>query len=356
MVALAEVLRRHWPEYERRFGEAILPSHRRAVACLLACRTRALGGQRYQCPDCGRDHFAYHSCHHRACPQCGSADATQWIEARKRKLLPAPYYLITFTVPAGLRAWLRSHQKLGYGLLLRESAAALQDVAARQKYLGGQLGILSVLPTWGRQLQYHPHVHCVLPAGGLRPDGLRWVRPPTPDFFLPYPLLAARFRNRLHDGLRQEHPEEYGRIPTPVWTQRWVVNVQPAGGGLGALKYLSAYVYRTALSNQRILSDLDGQVTFRYQDSRDQQWHTRSLPAPEFLRRFLQQVLPQGLARVRYYGWLSAAAKSRWDRILALLDWQSPDPQPSPLNPQPLLCPHCGASLRWLGTVERAPP
>jgi len=185
VVALAEVLRQHWPQYARQFGSAILPSHRRAVQAILQCRTAAMGGAVYRCANCRTDRFVYHSCNHRACPQCGQADAAEWTERQKLKLLPVPYYLITFTVPEALRAWVRSHQKRGYALLLGESAAALQEVASREKYLGAELGILSVLHTWGRQLQFHPHVHCVVPAAGLRSDGLRWCRPPSPDFFLP---------------------------------------------------------------------------------------------------------------------------------------------------------------------------
>ena len=348
-------MRRHWPEYERQFGAELLPSHRRAVECILSCRTRALGGQLFRCSPCALDHYVYHSCNHRACPQCGAADATDWIEQRKLKLLPVPYYLITFTVPAGLRAWLRSHQKLGYARLLRESAGALQDVARHEKYLGGELGFLSVLHTWGRQLQFHPHVHVVVPAGGLRADGLRWVRPKSPDFFLPYRVLAARFRNRLRDGLRAEHPEEFRPIPAAVWRQAWVVHVQPAGGGEGALKYLSAYVYRTALGNHRIVADENGQVTFRYQDSENNQWHKLTLPALEFLRRFLQHILPPGFQRVRYYGWLSAAATAKWERIVALLDWAEPAPTP-PASKAPPVCPHCGGPLYLVGRLARAPP
>jgi len=354
VIPLAEVLCRHWPAYERQFGADILPSHRRAVQCILACRTRALGGEVYRCPDCRQDHFVYHSCNHRACPQCGNADATEWIQRQKFKLLPAPYYLVTFTVPEGLRAWLRSHQKLGCALLLRESAETLQDVASQPKYLGAQLGSLSVLHTWGRQLQYHPHVHCVVPAGGLRQDGLRWMRPPSPDFFLPQAVLADRFRNRLKRRLAQEHPEELAHIPSGVWQQKWVVDVQAVGSGEAALKYLAAYVYRTALGSQRILSDHGGKITLRYKDSGDAQWHILTLPVMEFLRRFLQHVLPKGLQRVRYYGWLSPAAKTRWERILALLDWKPAALQAGPVVSP--LCPRCAGPLIWVATLTRAPP
>ena len=354
MVSLAEVLRRHWPEYQRQFAPRILPSHQRAVQCILECRTRALGGEVYRCADCRQDHFVYHSCNHRACPQCGHAEATAWIEKQKLKLLPVPYYLLTFTVPEGLRAWLRSHQKEGYALLLRESAGALGEVARNPKYLGAQTACLSVLHTWGRQLQYHPHVHCVVPAGGLRADGLRWVSPKSPDFFLPQIVLAARFRNRLQAALAQIHPQALKVIPASIWRQQWVVDVQPAGRGTTALKYLSAYVTRTALGNQRIVSDHHGRITFKYKASGNQPWSELTLPVGEFIRRFLQHVLPKGFPRVRYYGWLGPAAKTRWQRILALLDFTPP---PLILVPRPeLLCRRCGKKLCWIGTLERAPP
>lgn len=353
MVSLAEVLRRHWPEYERQFGAQLLPSHRRAVQAILGCRTGALGGEVFRCAGCCTDHYVYHSCNHRACPLCGHADATEWIARQKLKLLPVPYYLITFTVPEGLRDWLRSHQKLGYASLLKESAGALQDVAQREKHLGAQLGILSVLHTWGRQLQFHPHVHCVVPGGGLRKDGLRWCPPKSPDFFLHYKVLRDRFRNRLKAAV-QGQPDA-AQIPAGVWRQKWVVDVQAAGSGEAALKYLSAYVYRTALGSQRLLKDEEGQVTFKYKGSEDQQWHTLTLAAREFIRRFLQHVLPKGFQRVRYYGWLSAAAHTRWERILVLLDWTvaalpPPDPKLAPL------CPRCGGRLFWIATLIRGPP
>jgi len=350
MIPLAEVLRRHWPEYQRRFGPQILPSHQRAVQCILACRTRALGGEVYRCQDCRRDHFVYHSCNHRACPQCGHARATEWIAKQKLKLLPVPYYLITFTVPEGLRAWLRSHQKLGYASLLRQSAEALQDVAARPKYLGAELGVLSLLHTWGRQLQYHPHVHCVVPAGGLRADGLRWMRPKCADFFLPHRVLAARFRNRLRATLAQHHPQASKQIPDSLWRQNWVVDVRAVGNGEAALKYLSAYVCRTALGNHRILRDEQGHITFRYKASSNGQWRMLSLPAPEFIRRLLQHVLPNGFQRLRYYGWLGPAAKQKWQRILALLDWKPPTLMPAPQAQ--VLCPHCRKPLCWIATLK----
>jgi hypothetical protein len=352
VVTLAQVLRQYWPQYERQFGSAILPSHRRAVQAILSCRTLALGGQIYRCSDCRKDHFVYHSCNHRACPQCGKADAALWVQQQQRKLLPVSYYLITFTVPEGLRSWLRSHQKEGYAMLLGESAATLQEVAAHSKYLGAELGIMAVVHTWGRRLQFHPHVHCVVPAGGLRPDGLRWCQPPNPDFFLPQQRLAARFRSRLRAALRDQ--SEAASVPVSVWHRNWVVDVQPVGTGQSALKYLAAYVNHTALGSQRILNADDGHVTFKYKDSGDQQWRTLRLQAMEFLRRFLQHVLPKGFQRIRHFGWMAPAAKLRWQRILALLD-HKPTTTALSISTAPS-CPCCNKPMKLLALLARPPP
>ncbi len=353
MISLAEVLRRHWPAYARKFGARLLPSHRRAVAALLSCRTAALGGQRYQCA-CGQEHFAYHSCNHRACPRCGHADATEWLERQRRRLLPVPYYLVTFTVPEGLRALIRSHQKACYPRLLRESAGALQDVGREHKDLGAELGMLAVLQTWTRDLRYHPHVHCVVPGGGLSADRLRWVRPKQPDYFLPQRVLAARFRTRLKAALQRDQPQLLAQIPATAWRQDWVADVQPVGRGEGALKYLAAYVYRTAFSAERILADDGRHITFGWRDNQGRNRTTR-LPAESFLHRYLQHVLPKGLQRVRHFGWLSAAAKSKFDRIAALLDWRAPAlVAPAPLPPP--LCPCCKKPMTLIGRLPRAPP
>jgi len=353
LIPLAAVLRRHWPAYERKYRARLLPSHRRAVAAILSCRTPALGGQRYRC-DCGQEHYAYHSCNHRACPQCGHADATEWLERQRRKLLPVPYYLVTFTVPAQLRLVIRSHQQDLYPLLLRESAGALRDIARDHKELGAQIGFLAVLQTWTRDLRYHPHVHCVVPGGGLSPDRLRWISPKREDYFLPQTVLALRFRSRLQQALRQQHPQLYLQIPRAAWALDWVADVQPVGTGEPALKYLAAYVYRTAFSAERILAD-DGQtITFAYRDNQGHPGTVRLSPE-RFLHRFLQHVLPRGLQRVRHFGFLSAAATAQWQRVLALLDWK-PLPRILPPPRPPPLCPTCNKPMALIGRLARAPP
>lgn len=353
MIPLAEVLRRHWPAYERKFGARLLPSHRRAVRAIVSCRTPALGGQLFGC-GCGRKEFVYHSCNHRACPQCGHADATAWLAQQRRKLLPVPYYLVTFTVPAALRKIIRSNQQLLYPLLLREAAYAVLDVGRDHKDLGAQLGLLALLQTWTRDLRFHPHVHCVVPGGGLSEDQLRWVRPKSADYFLPQAVLAQRFRMRLKQALQQRDSKQLLQIPRAIWKSNWVADVQPVGSGQPALKYLAAYVYRTALSAEKIVAD-DGQhVIFTYRDHTGKNGRCQ-LSAEAFLHRFLQHVLPKGLQRVRHFGWLSAAAKARWERLRALLDWQPPPPLPEPQTFVPQ-CPCCHQPMQLLGRLPRPPP
>lgn len=352
MVTLAEVLRRHWPAYEAAHGAQILPSHRAAVRAVLSCRTPQLGGQLYLCKPCGEAKYVFHSCHHRACPQCGEPETVEWRNDQRARLLPVTYYLVTFTIPRELQALFRSHQKLAYSLLFREAAATLMDLGANPKWLGAELGFLGVLHTWTRQLAYHPHIHFLVPCGGLSPDHQRWVEP-APEFFLPGPVAGARFRTRLLRALRAE-PTLAPLVPPGLRRKNWVVNVQPAGQGEKALDYLAAYVHRTALGSQRILADDERGILFKYRDPDTRSWQRLRLPPDEFLRRWLQHVLPRGFMRVRHYGWLSPAAKGRWKQILHLLLWEPPEPTPQVAAPVPK-CPHCGKPLTLIGSFPRAP-
>ena len=354
MVTLAEILRRHWPAYARTFGSAIPPAQRRAVAAILSCRTPDRGGQLFAC-DCGALHYAYHSCGHRACHQCGQGDAKEWATRQENKLLPVPYFLVTFTVPEELRETIRAHPHELYAALFRESNGALADVALSK--LGVEPGCTGVLHTWTRQLIYHPHIHYLVPGGGLTPDGLRWKRVTDPQFFLPTRVLAARFRNNLRQWLEAEHQELLKQIPARAWRREWVVDVQPVGRGHTALKYLAAYVQKTALSAARLVACDERTVTFTHQDRTTRQTKTLRLSGEEFLRRFLQHVLPTGFQRVRHFGWLSPAAKARWQRLHALLDWKPATPPDAAAAPSwAPLCPRCQKPMRLLGTFARSPP
>ena len=354
MVTLAEIFRRHWPAYRARFGNAIPPAHRAAVAAILSCRTPQRGGQLFAC-DCGALHYAYHSCGHRACHQCGHGDARAWAQRQETKLLPVPYFLVTFTVPAELRALMRAHPTDLYAAIFRESAGALADVALTK--LGLELGFTGVLHTWTRQLIYHPHLHYLVPGGGLTPDGLRWKRVADPQFLLPTKVLALRFKNRLRQWLEENHQELLRQIPAQAWRAAWVVDVQPVGRGHTALRYLAAYVRKTAPSASRLVACDEQSVTFTHQDRATGENKTLRLTGQEFLRRFLQHVLPKGFQRVRHYGWLSPAAKQRWQRIHALLDWKPAAPPEAAATPcWAPCCPRCHKPMRLLGTLARGPP
>ncbi len=342
---LAELLRAH-PAAAR------TPEQRRAVNAILSCRTAARGGHLYRCGDCARLHFAYHSGHHRACPNCGALPAADWLAERKLRLLPVPYFLLTFTVPEGLRLLFRAEPKFCYHLLFAVIAQALREVALSK--LGGEPAALGVLHTWSRQLVLHPHVHYIVPGGFLSENQLRWIRLKDPNFLLPERVLSRRVRNLFRTRLQTERPDLFAQVPARVWRVEWVVNTQPVGSGERALGYLAAYVQRTALSAQRIVKTEHGRTTFQYRTRDTGGWKLLTLDTPEFLRRFLQHVLPAGFHRVRYFGWWSPAAKQKWARVLALLDWKEPPPPP-PRPAWAMSCPGCGQPMVRLAVLPRLP-
>lgn len=342
--------------------EACASAPRRALAAIRRCRTPELGGHVYLCADCAGSDFAYHSCHHRACPRCGGNRTAAWTAQQEARLLPVPYFLVTFTVPQELRPVFAARPEAMHTALFRESAATLQQVAAQRRLLGGELGFVGVLHTWGRQLQHHPHVHYIVPGGGLSPDGRKWVPARQADWLLPVAKLAAGFARRMEEVVRAAAPAQHASIPAGTWRGRWSVHAQPAGSGVAVVRYLARYVGRTAISDERIVTATDETVTFRYTDSATQQQKLCTLGADEFLRRYLQHVLPPGQHRVRYFGWMHPSAKRRRMKVDTLL--QKPivvaAPPPEPVNWH-LQCPHCHAfrlvrvgSLPRLGA--RAPP
>jgi hypothetical protein len=320
-VELAHVLRSAAPAYRVRFGKRMPRSHQRAVVDIVRCRTPELGGSIYDCADCGVRHYAYHSCRNRHCPKCQEDQAQAWLERTRARLLPCDHYLLTFTLPSELRPLARSHQKAVYDLLLREAAASLQTLADNPQWVGGRLGILAVLHTWSRSLAYHPHAHLLVTAGGLSPDGAAWVKPAHRRFLVPGYALSELFRGNVRSALVRAG---LGcQVPPDVWKKRWNVHVQRIGTGQHAALYLSRYVYRVALTDDRIELFDGSHVTFRYVDARSRELRRMTLPATDFIARFLQHVLPKGLAKVRSYGLLSPALRSDLDRARALLEGQT---------------------------------
>lgn len=370
MPELADVFRRYAGAYLEKFGDRLLPSHRRAIQDLLECRTEAMGGHLFRCDHCGHEHYSYHSCSNRSCPKCHRKHTEKWLERRREELLPVRYFHVVFTVPQELRATVRRHQRKLYGILMKAAARALIKLAADPHYVGGLVGVLAVLHTWTRALAYHPHAHCLVPAGGVSADGTQWW-PARTTYLVPAKALALIFRGMFKKELLKELPDL--DIPDSVWRTKWVVECKPAIQGTEkVLNYLARYVHRIAITNNRILSIDDGKVAFRYKDSRDDRWKTMTLAANEFIRRFLQHVLPKGFHKVRYYGLWNPGKRRQLRQVQLLLASEAPDP-PEPPEPQDcphggnhapagsdLRCPYCGEGiLIWVAHVRprrRAPP
>lgn len=340
-IELAEVFRQHAPSYLAEFGDKILPGHRQVITSVMACRTPALGGQAWQCDDCGKTHYSYHSCNDRHCPKCGNDDATDWLERQRSLLLPVPHFLVTFTVPQELRAWLRSNQKGGYNILMRCAAAAMEALCADPRHLGARPGLIAVLHTWSRKLVYHPHVHFLVPAGGFDAKGERWIHA-RDDYFLPSKALAASIRGRMKAAIAKIG--HLNAIPRQVWEKAWVVDLQPAGSGEHALQYLARYVFRTALGGKKIVSCGDNHASFRYTDSTTNNEKTETLTPHVFLARYLQHVLPKGFTRIRYYGLFAPGNRKYLETVRRILRCPrgEPDEQPESFSlPKPFCCPDC---------------
>lgn len=351
MIEVADILRLHGPAY--REGHRLLPSQQKALEDLVRCRTAACGGHLWQCDgdDCDFEQYRYHSCGNRHCPKCHGAQTERWLEKQRQRLLPCAYYFLTFTLPAELRALVYAHQKALYALLLSSAAAALQKLAWDPQYVGGQLAILAVLHTWRRDLLDHPHGHLLVSAGGLSRDGQHWMAAKNPAFLVPCFALSNIFRGKFRAGLKKLSLLE--QVPEGVWKQKWVVHAQHAGRGEKVLDYLGRYVFRIAISNSRLERFENGQVTFGYRDNKTQQLKHPTLPAQEFIGRFLRHVLPKGFVKVRSYGLWSSTQKAKLQKARtqlapaqpAMALWPDVLPEsvvdPAPPPPALLLCPHC---------------
>lgn len=319
---VADVLRRYGAAYHAAYGDTLSTAQRRALKDLVCCRTAALGGHVEECDQCGHRRIAYNSCRNRHCPKCQAATRAQWLNDRASELLPTEYFHVVFTLPDELGPLTLQNPRVVYGTLFRATAETLLQIAADPKHLGAEIGFLAVLHTWGQNLHLHPHVHCVVPGGGLAPTGDRWIGC-RPGFFLPVKVLSRVFRGKFlahleeafHRGQLAFHGQQkdramvdaFGRLMSGLRERDWVVYAQPpAGNPEQVLKYLARYVHRVAISNQRLLKIDNDQVFFTWKDyARENQVKTMALPAVEFIRRFLLHVLPSGFVRIRHYGWLA---------------------------------------------------
>ena len=360
MVEVAEILRAHGPEYLAKYGSRMPRAHLRAMRDIEQCRTPVLGGQVYVCTKCDERRYSYHSCKNRHCPKCGNDQAEKWLEEQKELLLPVVHFLVTFTLPEELRRVARSNQKTVYSILFRASSEALQKMAWDERFVGGRLGMVGVLHTWTRALIYHPHVHYIVTGGGLSEKG-DWKRS-REVFLVPVRALSVIFRAKFRDLLKKT--ELFDQVDGRVWKKEWVVHSEPVGSGGAAFKYLAPYVFRVAISNSRILKLEDGRVTFKYKDSATDQVKYATVSAEEFMRRFLQHVLPERFVKVRYYGLLSPGNRHQLKRVREVLGARASgsaarSEDGASNQRETLRCPSCGNEMKLIGTLSargRKPP
>jgi hypothetical protein len=365
MPTLAEVFRRCGAPYLQRYGDALLPSHRRAMHDIRACRTPDLGGHREHCPACGYEHYSFHSCNNRSCPTCCRAATERWLQRQLEQLLAVPYFHLVFTLPHELHTAVRSNQKSLYGLLMRCAAGSLQKLAHDPRYVGGTIGALCVLHTWTRAMAYHPHVHCLVPAGGLDNEGV-WHQARR-NFLVPVRALSILFRARFLCSLKKDFPDL--PLAQKLWAKPWVVYCKPVlQKPEKVVGYLSRYIHRVAITNNRIQSLAGDRVTFRYKDSRDALEKSMTLDSGEFIRRFLQHVPPPRFHKVRSFGLLAPGNRRLLGRIRLFI--APPETAAGAAVTRPAddiavvsrayICPQCGSAELMLLIIppvhQRAPP
>jgi hypothetical protein len=352
-VEVAEIIRRHAEDYRRFRGGRLSPAEQKVLGALAACRTPVLGGHIAQCDARGHQRVKYHSCGNRHCPKCRASARAAWLDARAAELLPVAYYHVVFTLPEQLAPLALQNKRLAYEILFQAAAETLQQLAADPRHLGAEIGFLAVLHTWGQDLRHHPHLHCVVPGGGLALDGGRWIAC-REGFFLPVRVLSRVFRGKFLDRLRQAYgegklsfhgklaglsqPQQFRRLLSACYEIDWVVYAKPPfGGPEQVLKYLARYTHRVAISNRRLVALADGQVSFRWKNyARGNRTRTMTLSAVEFLRRFLLHILPSGFVRIRHYGFLANRHRATKLAFLRELLGAPPPKTESPSDPASL--------------------
>ena len=384
---VADIFRAHGPAWRTTNAGHVSLGQLKVMSAIERCRTAALGGHVAACEKCGHSHIAYNSCRNRHCPKCQGAAAKDWLAARQAELLPVEYYHVVFTLPAPIADIAYQNKAAVYGILFKAAAETLIAIAADPKHLGARIGLTAVLHTWGSALTHHPHIHIVVPGGGISLDGERWISC-RPGFFLPVRVLSRLFRRlfleqlvaaheagRLHffgDLRHLANAGDFARYLAPLRKIEWVVYAKrPFAGPEAVLAYLSRYTHRVAISNSRLIALDDKQVIFKWKDYRakDGDPHkTMALPIPEFIRRFLIHVLPQGFHRIRHYGlYANGGRTENLARARRLLGVPTPRREPDPVaeaDQPPMLsypCPHCGGAMIVIETFEpghppRAPP
>lgn len=310
MPLIQDIFKKYGGLYLEKYGRKTPANHKKTLVAIINCRTQSLGGEVYYCTKCNKFHYSYHSCGNRHCIVCQNDNAVEWIEKHKKAMLPFPYFLATFTMPEELRGLCRKNQRLFYSILFKASCGALKLLAKDKKYLGAEIGMIGILHSWTRALIYHPHVHYLIPGAGISGNG-KSVRFSDDDFLMHVKPLSKIFKAKFRDGLKKGAPELFNKIRPNTWKRDWVVHIKAVGDGEKALDYMGRYLFRVAISNNRIIKLENGKVTFRYTNSKTGKTRIVILDALEFIRRFLQHVLPNNFMKLRYYGYLAAASKKK---------------------------------------------
>jgi hypothetical protein len=348
MTTINEIFRTFGPEYMQRYSQVMPKVHRKVIDAIIACRTEACGVALYECEKCGQLHRVYRSCGNRHCPTCQYHKSRQWLEKQLRRQLPGHHFLLTFTVPESLRHFIRKNQRTAYSALFKASSEAMKKLVLDEKFIGADLpGFFGVLHTWGRTLEFHPHIHYIVPGGALSTSDGLW-HPSRIDFYLPVRALSQIFKAKFRDAMREAGL--FDQIPPDVWQIDWNVNSQAVGSSEASLKYLAPYVFRVAISNSRILKVENRTVFIRYRKSHSNRLRTLALEVMEFIRRFLQHVLPTGFMKVRYYGFMNPNCGVSLDQISTLIElaygFNVALPNTDLESWQPITCPACGGTLR----------
>ena len=351
-VEVADILRAQGDCFQEQNSSWLGYQQLSVLRAITRCRTASLGGHLDSCSRCDLQAISYNSCRNRHCPKCQAQARQRWLARREQDLLPVPYFHVVFTLPHALNPLCQRHPRLLYDLLFRTTAETMLEVAADPKHLGAKIGFLSILHTWGQNLRLHPHLHCVIPAGGFDPDYSRWIHPRY-AFFLPVKVLSRVFRGKylalLQRALRQRRIDCPSTLVRALLKDDWVVYAKPAfGDPVRVLRYLGRYTHRVAISNQRLLS-FDGQrVSFRWKDyAHGNKQRVMTLTASEFLRRFCQHVLPRGFVRIRHFGYLANARRAA---LIALARQQLASHVPTTPHivsstPATWRCPRCGSNM-----------
>jgi len=355
MGAIADIFREYGHEYLDIYNESIPGSHRKVIEAIIKCRTEAYGVDVYGCEQCGKSMVVFRSCGNRHCPTCQNHKTRQWLERQLDRELPGHHFMITFTVPEQLRRFIRSHQRIAYTALFAASSAALKKLSADEKFVGGDCpGFFGVLHTWGRQLEYHPHLHYIVPGGAFDKESGNWHSSRI-DFYVPVPALSKIFRAKFRDEM--EKSGLFDQINPIVWSMDWNVNCQAVGSSEASLKYLAPYVFKVAITDSRVVRVEDRKVFFRYKKLQSSRWRTMTLEVMEFIRRYLQHVLPAAFMKIRYYGFMGSGSSVTLDDIRAAIVLsleffvechQGPKNQEKP-SPH---CPHCGGKLKYWYSIR----